>query len=72
MAPNIAQELWQIARPLERFAVRPIAKEDIQLTLVCDGAQEFCRVNKYFRIALPGKPLWALPEFRPSASTYID
>lgn len=48
MAPNIAQELWQIARPLERFAVRPIAKEDIQLTLVCDGAQEFCRVNKCF------------------------
>ena len=34
MAPDIAQELAQIARPLERFAVRPIAKEDIHLTLV--------------------------------------
>jgi len=35
MAPDIAQELAQIARPpLERFAVRPIAKDDIHLTLV--------------------------------------
>jgi RNA 2',3'-cyclic 3'-phosphodiesterase len=34
MAPDIAQELAQIARPLERFAVRPIAKEDTHLTLV--------------------------------------
>ena len=34
MAPDIAQELAQIVRPLERFAVRPIAKEDTHLTLV--------------------------------------
>ena len=34
MAADIARELAQIARPLERFAVRPIAKEDIHLTLV--------------------------------------
>jgi len=35
MAPDIAQELAQIARqPLERFAVRPIAKDDIHLTLI--------------------------------------
>lgn len=34
MAPDIAQELAQIVRPLERFAVRPVAKEDTHLTLV--------------------------------------
>jgi RNA 2',3'-cyclic 3'-phosphodiesterase len=34
MAPDIAQELSQMARPLERFAVRPIAQQDIHLTLV--------------------------------------
>lgn len=35
MAPYIAQELAQIAwPPLERFAVRPIAKDDIHLTLI--------------------------------------
>jgi 2'-5' RNA ligase len=34
MGSDIAQDLAQIARPLERFGVRPIAKEDIHLTLV--------------------------------------
>lgn len=34
MAPDIAQALAQIARPLEHLGVRPIAKEDIHLTLV--------------------------------------
>ena len=34
MAPDIAQELAQIVRPLERFAVRLVVKEDIHLTLV--------------------------------------
>lgn len=34
MAPDIAQDLAQIARSLERFGVRPIAKDDIHLTLV--------------------------------------
>jgi 2'-5' RNA ligase len=34
MAPDIAEELAHIARPLERFAVRTIAKEDTHLTLV--------------------------------------
>jgi 2'-5' RNA ligase len=31
---EIAQELWQLARPLERFPVRVIAVADIHLTLV--------------------------------------
>jgi len=31
---DVAEELTKIARPLERFAVRPITKEDIHLTLV--------------------------------------
>ena len=34
MAADIARELAQIARPLERFSVHPIAKEDPHLTLV--------------------------------------
>ena len=34
IAPQIADELVQIARPLERFAVRLIAPADIHLTLV--------------------------------------
>jgi 2'-5' RNA ligase len=34
MAHDVAEELAQIAKPLERFAVRLIAKEDIHLTLV--------------------------------------
>jgi len=34
IVPNVAEELSQLARPLQRFAVRPIAKEDLHLTLV--------------------------------------
>jgi 2'-5' RNA ligase len=34
VAPEVAEQLAQIARPLERFAVSLIAKEDIHLTLV--------------------------------------
>jgi 2'-5' RNA ligase len=34
IAPQIAGELAQVARVLERFAVRPIAPADIHLTLV--------------------------------------
>jgi hypothetical protein len=34
IASDVAEEHAKIARPLERFAVRPITKEDIHLTLV--------------------------------------
>jgi 2'-5' RNA ligase len=34
VVPDIARELAQMAQPLERLAVRPIATEDIHLTLV--------------------------------------
>ncbi len=34
IAPDIAQELAQIARPLEQFSVRVVAPADIHLTLV--------------------------------------
>lgn len=34
IASDIAQELVEIARPLERFSIRPIAPADIHLTLV--------------------------------------
>ena len=34
MTSDIAQDLAQIAGPLERFGVHPISKEDIHLTLV--------------------------------------
>ena len=32
--PDIARKLAELAQPLVRFAVRPVAKEDIHLTLV--------------------------------------
>lgn len=34
LEPAIAQRLAQLAQPLVRFTVRPVAKEDIHLTLV--------------------------------------
>jgi len=39
IASAIAQELIEIARPLERFAVHPIANEDMHLTLVRPWAE---------------------------------
>ena len=34
IAPEVAQELAPMARPLEQYSIRPVAKKDIHLTLV--------------------------------------